>query len=218
MGAPPQLPKSFSPARNRRYLGTSVLVGDFIAEGFIRLQPKSSTRHKVLHRLFEAIQSWTLARDEAGKLWGDLNWLFNMCAGHAGRVAGPVLTAYQHSESSQLSDHHDWNTLKLLEVMVATAGPHDVQVHSTPAKPMLIYSDATFEDGTLRLGWVLLWRDIKPQVVTRLVPPSALSTTGRPVRSRFIRVKLCAVFWSPGSTTPASVRSMSSGSLTTRRR
>ena len=62
MGAPPQAAKSFAPGRNRHYLRSSVHVGDFNS----------------------------ISPDEAGKLRGDLNWMFSMCAGQAGRIAGPL--------------------------------------------------------------------------------------------------------------------------------
>ena len=84
LGAPPQSSKSFVPAPNRHYLGTSVHVGDFGWLGVIRFQPKTSTTmKKVQAKLHEAIATKHLRPDDAGKLRGDLNWLFSMCAGHA---------------------------------------------------------------------------------------------------------------------------------------
>ena len=94
MGAPPQAAKSFAPGRNRRYLlGTSVHVGDFVDSGSIRFQPKFTTQQKLLAKLRLALETNQLPPDDAGKLRGDLNWMFSMCTGQAGRVAGPTLTA-----------------------------------------------------------------------------------------------------------------------------
>ncbi len=68
LGAPPQAQKAFPPASNRHYLGASVHTGDFCCSGFARFQPKSTTSHKVLSRLREALKTHYLSRDVAGKL------------------------------------------------------------------------------------------------------------------------------------------------------
>ena len=88
LGAPPQPQKAFAPASNRHYLGTSVHTGDFCCAGFVRFQPKSATSYKVLTRLKEALDTNYLSRDAAGKLRGDLNWMYSNCAGQIGKFAG----------------------------------------------------------------------------------------------------------------------------------
>lgn len=71
-------------------------VADFGELGVIRFQPKTPTAVKVQAKLQDAIHSEAVRPDDAGKLSGDLNW-FSVCAGHAGRFAGPVLAAKQHA-------------------------------------------------------------------------------------------------------------------------
>jgi hypothetical protein len=52
--------------------------------GFVRVQPKYSTLAKVNAKLESILTEGILNRDDAGKLRGDINWLFTMCMGHLG--------------------------------------------------------------------------------------------------------------------------------------
>ena len=122
MGAPPQAAKSFAATANRRYLGTSVHVGEVFSMGFVRFQPKASTSHKVLSQLTTALTTATLDRDTAGKLRGDLNWMWTMCAGYVGKLAGPTLTAKQASSCPMLDDQQ-LTSLRLLSQVVQEARP-----------------------------------------------------------------------------------------------
>ena len=154
MGAPPQPSKSFPPTCNRHYLGTSVHTGDTFVDGFIRFQPKSTTMWKVQRRLQEAQLSKSLDRDTAGKLRGDINWLWSMCAGYVGKLAGPLLTEKQATSDAALDPLQLW-TLQLLEEIISQADPRDVAVTGPSKIPVVVYSDASFEEGILRLGWVI---------------------------------------------------------------
>ena len=120
--------------RNRHYLGTSVHVGHFVPLGSIRFQPKFTTQRKVLAKLHLALTANSISPDDAGKLRGDLNWMFSMCAGQAGRIAGPTLTALQHADSPNLSPE-DAVTLQLLAALVTCPGPRDV---ASPTSPCLL--------------------------------------------------------------------------------
>ena len=175
LGAPPQPAKSFAPGHNRHYLGTSVHVGDFVTEGLIRFQPKFSTSTKILKKLRSALETSTLSPDDAGKLRGDLNWMFSMCAGYAGRIGGPLLAAKQKAVSADLS-MEDCLTLRLLAAIVACPEPRVISIRSKPAAPLVIYSDASFENDTLRLGWVIIWKHMTPSGVTCTVPQRVIDT------------------------------------------
>ena len=154
MGAAPQPAKCFPPACNRHYLGTSVHVGDAFTSGCVHFQPKSTTTWKVLQKLQEAQSSGLLDRDSAGKLRGDLSWLWSMCAGHIGKLAGPILTHHQQIDDPTLSPMELWS-LRLLTQVVSTASPRSVQIAGPLSKPVRVYSDASFEGGVLRLGWII---------------------------------------------------------------
>ena len=175
MGAPPQPAKSFPPTANRHYLGTSVHTADFSHGGTVRFQPKTTTQAKVLSKLQDALEKKTLSRDEAGKLRGDLCWLFSMCSGHTGKIAGPLLTEKQHGTDPNLSES-DISTLHLLQAMVSISLPRDVHVRSDAPPPVVIYSDASFEDGVLRLGWVIFDGTAVPVGRSCVVPPAVLES------------------------------------------
>ncbi|CAJ1330278.1 unnamed protein product, partial [Effrenium voratum] len=155
MGAPPQPPKSFSPAPDRHYLGASVHLGDVLDSGAVRIQPKFATTAKVLTKLDSILTEAVFPRDLAGKLRGDLTWMFTMVSGHMGRLAQPIITKYQHAADESLQDC-DRLTLQLLALVVRDHSPRTVTVCGPERRPLVIYSDASFEKGSLRLGWVVM--------------------------------------------------------------
>lgn len=205
LGASPQPAKSFAPGRNRRYLGTSVHVGDFVSEGLILFQPKFTTASKILRKLSSALETSTLSPDDAGKLRGDLNWMFSMCAGYAGRIGGPLLAAKQKDSSPALSVE-DCFTLRLLAAIVSCPEPRMLAVRDAPPQPLVIYSDASFENDTLRLGWVIMWATQTPSGVTCTVP-----TNGSPALSRSTQEKPCVVCSCRGFMEHPSVASLIKG-------
>lgn len=143
MGAAPQPSKTFAPTCNRHYLGTSVHTGDAFTDGFVRFQPKSTTTWKIQARLQHIRSEQVLDRDSAGKLRGDINWLWSMCAGHVGKLAGPILTEKQSGTDPLLTPLQLW-TLQLLEEILIHADPRDVYVMGPTKQPVLVYSDASW--------------------------------------------------------------------------
>ena len=173
LGAAPQEGKSFPPAANRHYLGTSVHVGEIPISGSLRFQPKDVTRHKVLQKISHALSSHLLEADVAGKLRGDLNWMFSQCAGFIGKLAGPLLKQCQQGDSSTLSNP-DLETLAILYLAVQDAAPRDIQVLPQQRPLVRCYSDASFEGNILRLGWVLFFPNRIPVGGTCVVPSSEI--------------------------------------------
>ncbi len=173
MGATPQPSKSFPPAPNRHYLGASVHVGDFGHAGLVRFQPKTATVAKVCFRIDEALSDRSLDRDKAGKLRGDITWMFSLCAGQVGKLAGPLLSAKQHGLDPELSAD-DLHTLTLLRFVTQHAEPRDIQLRRDLQAPLIIYSDASFEHNELRLGWIIFRGELQPIGGTCLVPPEVL--------------------------------------------
>ncbi|CAE7225929.1 unnamed protein product, partial [Symbiodinium sp. CCMP2456] len=169
LGAPPQPPKSFHPTPDRHYLGVSVHLGLVSSAGVFRVQPKFSTLCKVLRTLHHVLHTGTLLRDTAGKLRGDLQWFFSACSGFSGRYAGPVLRKFQHGETSKLSEA-DVLVLQCLLRLVRYARPREISMTWEAPPFMLIYTDASFEAGELRLGWVIFDAAATPLGGTCLVP------------------------------------------------
>ena len=175
MGSPPQPSKSFSPQCDRLYLGASIHLGSFLTEGVVRFQSKHLTRTKVVEKLRVAISNRSLSRDDAGKLRGDLQWLYSMCSGHLGRLAGPVLSAHQTSDDATL-DEDELRLLKLLLRVVAVATPRDIQVIKQLSSPVVVYSDASFDGSILRLGWIIFSGTTTPVGGSTVVPASILAS------------------------------------------
>ena len=175
LGAPPQPRKGFVPMMDRRYLGASVHVGDFWPGAIIRFQPKWLTKAKVLAKLDAALRAQALPPDDAGKLRGDLMWMFSTCSGFLGKLAGPLLTLKQQHADPSLTDDQMF-TLRLLSQVVLAAHPRDVYVGPQPPLPIVVYSDASFENDVLRLGWVIFSSGSPPQGGTCVVPQAVLQS------------------------------------------
>ncbi len=192
LGASPQPAKSFIPMAYRHYLGTAVQVGDIVPRGVVRYQPKSSTAHKVAHKIQEALMTCSLDRDTAGKLRGDLQWFFSMCSGYVGKMAGPLLTSKQRGDDPHL-DIESQRTLKVLLGVVLQASPRDVHILCRPSPPVLVYSDASFESNTLRLGWIIFKGEEQPVGGSCLVPNAELATWKPRRQQIFPGESLCAL-------------------------
>ncbi|CAL1129060.1 unnamed protein product [Cladocopium goreaui] len=127
IGAPPQKAKGFAPSPDRHYLGAAIHLGSVMTTGCVRIQPKFATVAKVAGRLRVAIANRCLTKEEAGKLRGDITWMFSLAAGHMGRIAQPVL-AKCSSDGPTPMDDEDVVTLQVLLRIVLDCQPRDVQV------------------------------------------------------------------------------------------
>ena len=130
-------------------------VGDASFSAQVRFQPKFLTRCKVLNSLEKILADGLLDRDTAGKLRGDLQWLFSMISGHAGKIAAPTLARYHKGDDPRL-DQASRCVLVALKHMISHAGPRDVDVSEQCFPVTTVYTDASFEDNELRVGWVRL--------------------------------------------------------------
>ena len=194
LGAPPQTSKSFSPAADRHYLGASVHLGSVLHDGTVRLQPKFATVAKVTARLQDVLQAGVFQRDEVGKLRGDLNWLFTQASGHLGRLAQPLLARHQATPGVAFSDAERL-TLRLLAQIVKNYQPRDITVCGPVRPPLLIYSDASFEAGELRLGWVIFDPGLfsQPCGGTTVVPSEVINSWIPRSQQIFPGETLCAL-------------------------
>ena len=192
MGAPPQPTKGFVPMADRHYLGASVHVGEFWPQGIIRFQPKWLTKAKVIARLHEAILQRSMSSEIASKVRGDLMWMFSMCAGFLGKLAGPLLTSKQQHEDPHLTQA-DLFTLELLLRVVLAAQAREISVGRCLPPPLVVYSDASFEQGTLRLGWVICPPNQKPLGGTCRVPPAVIAGWAPRAQQIFPGESICAL-------------------------
>ena len=192
LGSEPQKAKGFRPAADRHYLGASVHLGNFASQGVIRFQPKFTTTQKVLAKLHHALQTNQLDRDSAGKLRGDLQWMYSQCAGHLGRLAGQVFTAHQGDSDPALTPL-EARLLRLLCTLVQDFSPRDIPVVGQLPLPIVVYSDASFENGVLRLGWVIFAPNCTPLGGTTVVPHQVVSSWKERSQQIFPGETLCAL-------------------------
>ena len=149
-------------------------VGDASFSAQVRFQPKFLTRCKVLNSLDKILADGILDRDTAGKLRGDLQWLFSMISGHAGKIAAPTLARYQKGDDPRL-DPASRCVLVALKHMISHAGPRDVDVSEQYLSVTTVYTDASFEDHELRVGWVIFPpAPLRPAGGTCVIPPEAI--------------------------------------------
>lgn len=99
--------------------------------------------------------------------------MFSHCAGNIGKFAGPLLTTIQQEAPDILSKSQQ-DTLHILQHIVLFSSPLDVRVIGRPPVTTRIYSDASFEDQELRLGWVIFPPNQRPFGGTCVVPQSCL--------------------------------------------
>ena len=192
LGSEPQKAKGFRPAADRHYLGASVHLGNFASRGVIRFQPKFTTTQKVLAKIHHALQTNQLDRDSAGKLRGDLQWMYSQCAGHLGRLAGQVFTAHQGDSDPALTPL-EARLLRLLCTLVQDFSPRDIPVVGQLPLPIVVYSDASFENGVLRLGWVIFAPNCTPLGGTTVVPHQVVSSWKGRSQQIFPGETLCAL-------------------------
>ena len=127
----------------------------------------------MLAKLDQVLESGILDRDGAGKLRGDLMWLFSSCSGFAGKYAGPLLSRYQHGENPVI-DEEARVVLSSLKELVSAAGPRKILCSACRLPHFASTVNASFENGELRLGWIVL-RDFTCLAAgTTVVPPGVL--------------------------------------------
>ena len=101
--------------------------------------------------------------------------MYSNCAGQIGKFSGPVLNEIQHGVAGPLSPLM-LQSLEILAFVVQSAEPRDIVVVGPSPPPLRIYSDASFKDGQLRLGWVCLHPALDPVGGTCVVPSSVLDS------------------------------------------
>ena len=151
-----------------------------------------STKAKILTRLRETLAMQQLSAECASKLRGDLMWMFSMCSGFLGKLAGPLLTAKQQHADPALNDG-DLFTLRLLAQVVNAAQPREIIIGTKLPEPLVVYSDASFEQGVLRLGWVIYPRDQPPIGGTCVVPPEVIAGWTPRTQQIFPGESICAL-------------------------
>ncbi|CAE7864667.1 unnamed protein product [Symbiodinium necroappetens] len=157
------------------------------------LRDADVSQAKVRDRLDDVTQAREMSRDEAGKLRGDLQWLFSTCTGYSAKYAGPLLTRFQTGSSPLLSEA-DVLVLQSLRTLALTAAPREIRVWGKSSPCTLVYTDASFESSELRLGWIIFlpppWR---PHGGTCVVPDHVVQQWIPRKQQIYLGETLCAL-------------------------
>ena len=118
--------------------------------------------------------------------------MYSQCAGHLGRLAGQVFTAHQGDADPALTPL-EARLLRLLCTLVQDFSPRDIPVVGQLPLPIVVYSDASFENGVLRLGWVIFAPNCTPLGGTTVVPHQVVSSWKERSQQIFPGETLCAL-------------------------
>ena len=135
-------------------------------------------------------------RDEAGKLRGDLQWFFSACAGHAGRYAGPLLARLQRASEPGIQPE-ELLVLQCLFRMVQSSIPRSISLLPVAKHFLRIYTDASFEDGVLHLGWVIFFPDDRSTIGGTCVVSDAVVAEWKPRKQQIFVGESLAVLLLP---------------------
>ena len=103
-----------------------------------------------------ATESQQLTPAQASKLRGQAGWTGSLLHGKCGRLALRFLKERQYAKDGDSSlSHAQMRELRLLLHIAKTAPIRLIEVLKPPQKPVVIYSDASFENGTAKCGWVI---------------------------------------------------------------
>ena len=83
--------------------------------------------------------------------------------------------------------------LRLLCTLVQDFSPRDIPVVGQLPLPIVVYSDASFENGVLRLGWVIFVPNGTPLGGTTVVPHQVVSSWKERSQQIFPGETLCAL-------------------------
>ena len=175
LGTPPKRSKTLDMSAHRVFLGASVTHMIDKNESKVIIAPRESTRAQVLSDLGAAIVARSLTSAHAAKVRGRTGWLACNSFGRIGRIGSAVLKRLQYSRrSGPHLTHEEVQALSFHRAVVAQVPPRLIRTGPAGARrPMILYSDAEYTEGSPpRVGFVL-FRDppAKPVGVSFLLPP-----------------------------------------------
>ena len=157
-GTPPKASKSFPMQWHRAFLGAVVDVQDVSpdGDGFVYIMPKDSSRRQVALDIEAALCDGRMSTAQAAKTSGRSSWVATNAFGRIGRLGMAVLKFLQYHRTHHLTHAHR-RALAFHAHIVTSVPPKQVSATRSPARPILLYSDAEYEPDSGRrpqLGWV----------------------------------------------------------------
>eukprot|EP00971_Amphidinium_carterae_P350273 6491465-Amphidinium_carterae.1 len=182
----------FSPSKALRMQGVQNFLGSqtdltrIRTDHCILLDCKPSTKQKGIALIDSALASNTLSPASASKLRGVVQWVDNWLLGRPCRGALSALVARQYYEnlpghilSARLVD-----ALTYLKLTMEVASGRVIQLRGEDPNPVIIYTDASAEDWTLRIGILIFVPGCTPIAASIDVPHAVIAQWSH--RSQYI--------------------------------
>ena len=160
------------------FLGHDHDLTRIIADGAAIYSPKAATREKMEELIEQAFARQQLSSGAAAKLRGVANWLDTGLAGRCCRGALTALTARQYWERATHLTQNMSDSLTYLLAAARCAPARSVQLIPEARAPVLVYTDASDEDGRARMGAIVYRPGHKPHAMMLDATPEIRASWG----------------------------------------
>ena len=162
-GSPPAPGKTQPPRSAFIYLGAVFGFTDVLTDQVVHCGPTTASVCKIRDAVHMAVSTRSLAPAQASKLRGQAGWAGSLLHGKCGRLALRFLKSRQYSGDKDTTvNDFAARELQLLLLIAEQAPARSLPILQTAKRPVVIYSDASFENGQARCGWVVFRQDCRP--------------------------------------------------------
>ena len=155
-GAPPAPDKTQPPRSSFGYLGASFDFSSIFDDGIITCGPTHASVQKMQDAVELAAETSQLSPAQASKLRGQAGWTGSLLHGKCGRLALRFLKQRQYAKDGDRTlSLQQLRELRLLIAIAKQAPIRHLNILQPPRRPVVIYSDASFENGVAKCGWVV---------------------------------------------------------------
>ena len=195
-GAPPAPAKTQPPGPARVYLGAAINLAAVESDGVLSCGPTFSTVFKIQEAIRMATKTMEMTPAQAAKLRGQAGWAGSLMHGKCGRLAINFLKRRQYSKhNSHAITPADLKELQLLARLAQEAQPQSIQVLGRPRKPIVVYSDASYENGKATCGWVVFSENCQPVGQTVVLSDEWLATLEERETQIFVAEAFCVLLF-----------------------
>ena len=162
-GSPPAPGKTKPPRSAFIYLGAVFDFTDVLTDQVVHCGPTTASVCKIRDAVHIVVSTRSLTPAQASKLPGQAGWAGSLLHGKCGRLALRFLKSRQYSgdKDSTVNDFAA-RELQLLLLIAEQAPARSIPILQTAKRPVVIYSDASFQNGQARCGWVVFRQDCRP--------------------------------------------------------
>ncbi|CAE6920920.1 aspC [Symbiodinium sp. CCMP2592] len=176
-GAPPAPDKTQPPRANFGYLGAAFDFSSIKEDGIITCGPTSASLQKLQDSVAAVAESGQLSPAVASKLRGQAGWTGSLLHGKCGRLALRFLKQRQYAtDGDRTVTPSQLQELRLLVAISQEAPVKYIDILQPPRQPVVVYSDASYESGVAKCGWVVFSPHCRPVGQALTVPPEWIAS------------------------------------------